>query len=300
MHDIELQKIIDRWQDWLKTQRNYSEHTIKSYLSDLELFLKYLSVDEITLKDLETLDVRTLREFFSTRAKKRIGKTSIAREESSLRNFFKWLNDKNLISNTAVFEITSPKLPKVLPRALDYNNTLEVINMPEQNKEEPWIAARNEAIFILLYGCGLRISEALNLNVEDMANAELLKINGKGNKDRYVPMLPIVYQKITDYMNLCPYELRAETALFLGAKGDRLNPRIVQRELEKIRLELGLNKSVTPHALRHTYATHLLAEGADLRTIQELLGHSSLASTQRYTEVNLEKIKDEYKKAFEE
>ena len=265
-----------------------------------------MSPDEVSLSDLEKLDVRTFRDFFSERAKMHIGKTSIAREESSLRNFFKWLNDNEIINNTAVFQIISPKLPKVLPRALDYDTTIEVIKQSAKlqttgNKvEEPWIAARNEAIFILLYGCGLRISEALNLNLEDMENHDLLKIHGKGNKDRYVPILPIVHEKIEQYINLCPNTLKANDALFLGAKGDRLSPRIVQRELEKIRIELGLSKAVTPHALRHTYATHLLAEGADLRTIQELLGHSSLASTQRYTEVNLEKIKDEYSKAFEE
>jgi len=300
MPDTELQKIIDRWQEWLQTQRNYSAHTQKSYLSDLAIFLNYVSVDEISLNDLENLDLRTFRDFFSERAKNHIGKTSIAREESAIRNFFKWLNDNEIITNTAVFQITSPKLPKVLPRALDYDATINVIHMPARNKEEPWIAARNEAIFTLLYGCGLRISEALNLNLEDVENTDLLKIHGKGNKDRYVPMLPVVHEKITAYISLCPYTLKSDDALFLGLKGDRLSPRIVQRELEKIRLELGLNKSITPHALRHTYATHLLANGADLRTIQELLGHSSLSSTQRYTEVDLEKIKDEYKKAFDE
>ena len=301
MPDTELEKIINRWQGWLQTQRNYSEHTMQSYLSDLMIFLNYMSPDEVSLSDLEKLDVRTFRDFFSERAKMHIGKTSVAREESSLRNFFKWLNDNEIINNTAVFQIISPKLPKVLPRALDYDTTIRVIEETKQdNNKEPWIAARNEAIFILLYGCGLRISEALNLNLEDMEDRDLLKIHGKGNKDRYVPILPIVHEKIEQYINLCPYTLKANDALFLGAKGDRLSPRIVQRELEKIRIELGLSKAVTPHALRHTYATHLLAEGADLRTIQELLGHSSLASTQRYTEVNLEKIKDEYSKAFEE
>lgn len=300
MPDTELQKIIARWQEWLKTQRNYSLHTIQSYISDLAIFLNYVSTDEVSLNDLENFDLRTFRDFFSERAKKHIGKTSIAREESAIRNFFKWLNDNEIINNTAVFQITSPKLPKVLPRALDYNKTIDVIEMPARNKEEPWVAARNEAIFTLLYGCGLRISEALNLNLEDVENTDLLKIHGKGNKDRYVPLLPVVHEKITAYISLCPYTLKSDDALFLGLKGDRLSPRIVQRELEKIRMELGLNKSITPHALRHTYATHLLANGADLRTIQELLGHSSLSSTQRYTEVNLEKIKDEYKKAFEE
>lgn len=300
MPDTELEKIIQRWQEWLQIQRNYSNHTIQSYLSDVNIFLQYISEDKISLQDLENINIRTIRNFFSQRAKQPIGKTSIAREESSIRNFFKWLNDNNLLKNTAIFQIQSPKLPKVLPRALDFNNTVDVLDYAGKKNEEPWIVARNVAIFVLLYGCGLRISEATGLNVEDVNNSELLKVHGKGNKDRYVPLLPMVKEKIQEYKDLCPYTLKTGDALFLGAKGERLNPRIIQRKLEKIRLELGLTADVTPHALRHTYATHLLAQGADLRAIQELLGHSSLSSTQRYTEVNLEKIKEEYKKAFDE
>ena len=300
MPNTELKKIIERWTEWLQIQRNYSSHTVQSYQSDVNIFLQYITEDEVSLTDIEKIDVRTIRTFFSQRAKQTIGKTSIAREESSIRNFFKWLNDNGYIQNTAVFQIQSPKLPKVLPRALDFNNTVDILDLADKNKEEPWIAARNVAIFILLYGCGLRISEATNLNLEDFNNSELLKIHGKGNKDRYVPLLPQVQKKIQEYIDLCPYTLRTGEALFLGAKGERINPRVIQRKLEKIRLELGLTADVTPHALRHTYATHLLANGADLRTIQELLGHSSLSSTQRYTEVNLEKIKEEYKKAFDE
>lgn len=306
MLSAELQKIVTRWRAWLKTQRNYSEYTLQSYLSDLTIFFKYISEEDISLKDLEDLDVRTFRNFFSVRTKCHIGKSSIAREESSIRNFFKWLNDNEILKNDAIFQILSPKLPKVLPRALDFNTTIDVIETSGKNKaisskaEEPWIMARNIAIFTLLYGCGLRISEALNLNLDNISNNEMLKIHGKGNKDRYVPLLPIVHEKINEYIGQCPYKLKAGYALFLGAKGERLKPRIIQRKLEKIRLELGLTADVTPHALRHTYATHLLAEGADLRTIQELLGHSSLSSTQRYTEVDLDKIKTEYQKAFEE
>lgn len=300
MPNTELKKIIERWTEWLQIQRNYSSHTVQSYQSDVNIFLQHITEDEVSLTDIEKIDVRTIRTFFSQRAKQTIGKTSIAREESSIRNFFKWLNDNDYIQNTAVFQIQSPKLPKVLPRALDFNNTVDILDLADKNKAEPWIAARNVAIFILLYGCGLRISEATNLNLEDFNNSELLKIHGKGNKDRYVPLLPQVQKKIQEYIDLCPYPLRTGEALFLGAKGERINPRVIQRKLEKIRLELGLTADVTPHALRHTYATHLLANGADLRTIQELLGHSSLSSTQRYTEVNLEKIKEEYKKAFDE
>jgi len=300
MPDTELEKIINRWLEWLKTQRNYSEHTIESYLSDLNILLNYISPHQVHLPDLEQMDIRDFRNFFSSRAKENIGKASIAREEAAIRNFFKWMDEQNIMQNTAIFQIATPKQPKILPRALDIDAMFEVIDKSKETKNgvEPWIGARDMAIFTLLYGSGLRISEALNLNVEDIDNKELIKIHGKGNKDRYVPILPITKERIEVYKSMCPYNLKYSGALFLGAKGERLKARIIQRKLQKIRLELNLPKNITPHALRHSFATHLLAEGLDLRSIQELLGHASLSSTQRYTEVDLQKVKEEYKKAF--
>ncbi len=298
MPDRELKRLIQRWIEWLRTQRNYSIHTIQSYLSDLEIFLEYLAKDKVGVSDLKKMDIRAFRNFFSLRAKRGICKTSIAREESSVRNFFKWLDNNKVLSNTAIFQISTPKLPKVLPRSLDVNTTFDVLDEAAQDCSEPWLGVRDMAIFTLLYGCGLRISEALSLNVDDIGNAEFLKIRGKGNKDRYVPILPIVIDRIEAYKKCCPYRLRSGDALFLGAKGERVSPRIIQRKLQKIRAKLNLPDNVTPHALRHSFATHLLAEGSDLRSIQELLGHASLSSTQRYTDVNLDKIQKEYKKAF--
>lgn len=298
MPDRTLAKIIKRWLDWLKVQRNYSPHTIKSYLSDVRIFLKNIPVKKVGLEDLKKLDVRDFRNFFSLRAKSDINKASIAREESAVRNFFKWMDNNGIMQNTAVFQLSSPKLPKVLPRSLDVNTTFEVIDKAMEDASEPWIGIRDMAIFTLLYGCGLRISEALGLNVEDLENPDFLKICGKGGKDRYVPLLPIVIERIEKYKKCCPYRLNHGEPLFLGAKGERVKPRIIQRKLQKIRLELNLPSNITPHALRHSYATHLLAQGSDLRSIQELLGHASLSSTQRYTDVNMEMILKEYKKAF--
>jgi len=298
MANRELLKITERWVEWLKTQRNYSPNTINSYTSDLNIFFNYFS-PQIGLGDLEKLDIRDFRNFFSARTKSYIGKASIAREEAAVRNFFKWLDDNNIMQNMAVFQIATPKLPKTLPRALDVDTTFEVIDVAAKKCSEPWLGIRDMAIFTLLYGCGLRISEALNLNVEDInSDSEFIKIHGKGNKDRYVPVLPIVIERIEEYKASCPYRLKRGEALFLGAKGERVKPRIIQRKLQKIRAELNLPSNITPHALRHSFATHLLAEGSDLRSIQELLGHASLSSTQKYTEVDLEKIKREYKKAF--
>ena len=300
MPDKELEKLIKRWVDWLETQKNYSSHTVSSYLSDLNIFLKYFANEEgiIGIRILRDLTIRDFRNFFSSRVKKNIGKASIAREEAAIRNFFNWLDENGIMQNMDLFQLATPKLPKTLPRALDVSTTLEVIEEAGKNCSEPWIGIRDMAIFTLLYGCGLRISEALNLNVEDINSSEFIKIHGKGNKDRYVPLLPIVTERIDEYKKHCPYTLETGTALFLGAKGERLSPRIIQRKVEKIRNLLYLPASITPHALRHSYATHLLAEGSDLRSIQELLGHASLSSTQRYTDVDMEKIKEDYKKAF--
>ncbi len=298
MPDKTLAKVIKRWLDWLKVQRNYSPHTIKSYLSDINIFLEYISSKKVGLDDLRKLDVRDFRNFFSNRAKSDIHKTSIAREESAVRNFFKWMDDNGIIQNTAIFQLSSPKLPKVLPRSLDVNTIFEVIKTSSKNEGEPWLGIRDMAIFTLLYGCGLRISEALGLNVGDAENTDFLKICGKGGKDRYVPLLPIVVERIKQYKQCCPYRMEKGTPLFVGARGERLSPRIIQRRLQKIRLQLNLPANITPHALRHSFATHLLAQGADLRSIQELLGHASLSSTQRYTDVDMEKILKEYKKAF--
>ncbi len=298
MPNRELAKIIARWVEWLKVQRNYSAHTISSYLSDLNIFLSCFDKKNIKLEDLKKMDVRDFRNFFSKRAKNNIQKVSIAREESAVRNFFKWMDDNDIIRNTAIFQISSPKLPKVLPRALDVNSVLDVLEYALKNSKKPWLGVRDAAVCTLLYGCGLRIAEALSLNVEDVGDSDFLKIHGKGNKDRYVPVLSLVMTRINEYKEVCPYKLEKGGALFLGAKGERLKPRIIQRTLQKVRTKLNLPASVTPHALRHSFATHLLAQGSDLRSIQELLGHASLNSTQRYTDVNLDTIQKEYKKAF--
>lgn len=303
MKSWSLTEIINKWETWLSVQRNYSKLTVKNYLGDVMTFLNFFAEEVSTLSDLEKLEVKDFRNFLSYRGQRGLQKSSIAREESSLRNFFKWLSDNGIIDNLNIFQLGTPKLPKILPRSLDILSIFDVIDEAEKltkKREEPWIGLRNKAVFALLYGCGLRISEALNLNVDDINNHELIRIRGKGNKDRYVPLLPVVIEYIETYKKNCPYHFQSGDALFLGAKGERLNPRIIQRKLESIRHKLNLPENITPHALRHTFATHLLSQGTDLRSIQELLGHASLSSTERYTDVSLEKIKEEYKKAFGE
>ncbi|MBR5599543.1 MAG: tyrosine recombinase XerC [Alphaproteobacteria bacterium] len=299
MLDIELAEIIKKWKKWLVVQKNYSVNTIDGYASDIDIFLSYFSKDKnFGIKDLSLLEIRDFRNFFSHRAKKGLSRTSVAREESAVKNFYKWLNENKILTNTEIFQISPPKLPKVLPRSLDVDSTFDILDEAKNKDKAPWIGMRDMAIFTLLYGCGLRISEATSLNVEDVNGNELIKIRGKGGKDRYVPILPEVVESIELYKANCPYKLLPENALFLGARGERITPRVIQRRLQQIRIKLNLPDNITPHALRHSFATHLLAGGSDLRSIQELLGHASLSSTQRYTDVDLNKIKQEYHKAF--
>lgn len=293
--DTDLKPIIQDWLDWLTDERKYSPHTLDGYARDLADFTT--SFDKsLTLKQLEKMDVRAFRNYISAKAALGLEKSSLARHISTLRNFFKFLNARKIIKNTAISVISSPRRNKVLPKALDINQTFDVLEESKNFATNAWQGLRDTAIFTLLYGCGLRISEALNLNVGDIDSNDFVRIRGKGNKERIVPVLPQIKDAINAYLNECPYHLKNGEPLFLGARGERLSPRIIQRQLQKIRAGLGLPENLTPHALRHSFATHLLAEGTDLRSIQELLGHASLSTTQRYTDVNIETLKKEYSK----
>lgn len=291
---------IHNWQNWLAGERRFSPHTVDAYSRDLCAFFDFLSDYQRnlpTLADLRQLEVRAFRAFLSARADKHLERTSMARELSTLRNFYKYLSKQNIVNNSAISIISSPRLPKTLPKALDVNQTFEVLDIAGNFAKKEWQGLRDIAIFTILYGCGLRISEALSLNRGDIDHNDFLKVKGKGNKERLVPVLPVVVEKIDAYLAACPYDIKNGEPLFLGARGERLSPRIVQRTLEKIRASLGLPDTLTPHALRHSFATHLLAEGTNLRAIQELLGHASLSTTQRYTDVQIETLQKEYHKA---
>ena len=296
----EVLELVKRWQSWLRDERRYSPHTLDAYSRDLSDFFeftaRYLNRPP-TQEDLKKAEVRLFRSYLSSRTALHIEKSSIARELSTLKNFYRWLARNGIMENTALSIISSPRRPKVLPRALDVSETFNVLDIAGDFAKKEWQGLRDVAIFTILYGCGLRISEALSLNLGDISHNDFLKIRGKGNKERLVPLLPVVKEKINAYLEACPYNIKNGEALFLGARGERLSPRIVQRTLEKIRAYLGLSDNLTPHALRHSFATHLLANGTDLRSIQELLGHASLATTQRYTDVQIETLQKEYHKA---
>ena len=297
--DTELTELIHRWQDWLLKERLYSAHTLAAYSRDLSIFMKKVSPEkDLSLTDLSGLEVYDFRRFLSERAAQSINKSSMGRELSSIKNFFKWLDVNEYAKNPAISVIATPRKPKVLPKALDETDAFNLLDEAVDVASCAWQGLRDKAILILLYGCGLRISEALALNVGDItAESEFLRVKGKGNKERVVPLLPIIWQHIDAYLANSPYTVNVGEPLFVGARGERLSPRVVQRQVQKLRGRLGLADTLTPHALRHSFATQLLKEGVDLRSIQELLGHSSLITTQRYTDVQTETLQREYHKA---
>ena len=291
---------ITGWLTWLKSEHMYSPNTLDAYARDLSTFFKFWQdylKKEPNISDLQEIDIRTFRAFLSDRNSRHLSKNTLSRELSTLKSFFKYLNRNHVIDNTSISVLSSPKKDKILPKSLDIEQTLELLDKVKDFSKKDWQGLRDVAILTIIYGCGLRISEALALNVGDITHNDFLKIHGKGNKERYVPVLPVIKTKIDAYLTACPYNQSKGEPLFLGARGERISPRIVQRTLEKARNILNLPDNITPHALRHSFATHLLAKGTNLRYIQELLGHASLSTTQRYTNVEISHLKKEYEKA---
>ena len=291
---------IAGWREWLLSERRCSAHTLAGYGRDLVKFFRYLSEHlgyPPGLSDLEGLSAADFRGYLARQSNQGLARSSTARSMSTLRNFFRHLDRTGAVTNAAINAVRTPKLPKSLPKPLGAAEALESLDRAALFHDEPWLAARDAALFTLLYGCGLRIGEALGLDVGDVPEGDVLTITGKGNKQRLVPVLPVIMERIQSYLNLCPFGLGPEDPLFVGARGKRLNPGVVQRQMRKVRADLGLPETATPHALRHSFATHLLADGGDLRTIQELLGHASLSTTQRYTEVDQARLMEVYKDA---
>ena len=287
------------WLGNLKEVRNLSDNTLISYKHDVRSFIDFMSThtgSEVSIKYLNDMKVSDFRSFLSYLRNKDISSTSIARIISSLKSFFNYLLNINLIESTVVQSLRTPKQKKSLPRPISSELAIETIKHAQDMEKEKWIGMRNKSILMLLYGCGLRISEALNLNFEDINENDYLIIKGKGNKERMVPLMDYVKNDIENYIHECPKNFMKDDPLFVGKRLDRLSPRIIQYVLEKIRHNLSLPETATPHALRHSFATHLLDSGGDLRTIQELLGHSSLSTTQKYTKVETEKLYDAYSK----
>ncbi|MFN3636027.1 tyrosine recombinase XerC [Rhizobium rhizophilum] len=289
------------WLESLGAERRLAGNTLEAYERDTRQFLQFLSGHvggTVKIRDIEALRPADLRGFLAHRRKDGAGARTLGRHLAGLRSFLRHLERKGLVNAAGASAIRSPKQPKSLPKPLSGRQALSVVSRDTQMNEEPWIAARDAAVLSLLYGCGLRISEALGLPPEVFhAKATNLRVTGKGGKTRLVPLLPIVAEAVETYRKLCPYHLEAGAPLFRGARGGPLQPAIIQREMQKLRSALGLPDSATPHALRHSFATHLLGSGGDLRTIQELLGHASLSTTQIYTGVDSARLLDIYDRA---
>jgi integrase/recombinase XerC len=297
----DLQHAIALWQSWLRDERRASPHTVAAYGSDLAGFLDFLAEHQggaPSLRDLAALTAADFRAYLAARAMARMERSSSARALSVLRNFFRFLDRRGLVKNAALTALRTPRLPKAVPRALAIDEAEAALERVPSLARQAWQGKRNLAVFMLLYGGGLRIGEALSLKRREApVKPGAIPITGKGGKTRLVPILPAVAEAIADYLAACPHRLAAEGPLFVGARGQLLSPRPIQIEMAKLRALLGLDEKATPHALRHSFATHLLAEGADLRAIQELLGHASLSTTQRYTAVDTARLAAVYDKA---
>ena len=281
---------IAEWGHWLAHERRASPHTRAAYGRDLARFLGFLTGHlgfPPGLQDLDGLTLADFRGFLAQRRDDGLSSASLARSLASLRAFFRFLERAGLVRNSAITGVRTPKVPHSIPKALSADEALDTVDAAAGISPVPWIAARDVAFFTLLYGCGLRIGEAIALDRgQAPTNAAPLVVTGKGDKQRIVPVLTVVADAVAAYLEACPYPLGDTGPLFVGARGKRLNPGVMQRQMRRLRGRLGLPETASPHALRHSFATHLLSGGGDLRTIQELLGHASLTATQRYTEVD--------------
>jgi integrase/recombinase XerC len=295
----DLMKAVERWRRHLGSERRLAAKSVAAYGRDAEQFLRFLAVHlggGPKLADLRDLSTTDIRAFMASRRNDGAGSRTLARGIAGIRSLIGFLEKEGLANGAALRAIRPPRQTRTLPKPLSAPAALDVVDAENALDGEPWIGARNAAILALLYGSGLRISEALSLRRSD-APLSLLRVRGKGNKERVVPVLPAVAAAIADYLRQCPYATDGDGPLFVGARGGPLNPRIVQRAMAKLRGALGLPATATPHALRHSFATHLLANGGDLRAIQELLGHASLSTTQMYTGVDAERLVAAYEKA---
>ncbi len=295
-----LHQVVQKWQEYLVSEKRLSLLTAESYLEDLKEFFTFLldyTGKEAELNDLENLKITDFRAFLAWRAEQKISKASIARGVSALKNFFRFLKRENLIENKAIMAVRSARPNKILPHPLSAEQAKKFLKVAHSMQKEEWQGERDVALFTLMYGAGLRIAEALSLNIKDIPmNSDAMMITGKGNKQRLIPLLPAVKKAIQKYLEVHPLPT-PDAPLFVGARGDRINPGVVQRTVRHIRYALNLPDTITPHALRHSFATHLLQGGGDLRSVQELLGHSSLSATQRYTEITMQDLDRVYKKA---
>ena len=297
----EVLNLYDNWLKWLLNQKNYSPNTISSYSYDYKYFINFafnhLSASKVSLKDLQKLALRDFRSWLSflKTINPNLSAKSLARARASIKSFYFYCILIKKIKSSEIYNLANPKLPKNLPRAVPEKQIIKVINILKCEKNK-FLQLRNTALIYLLWGCGLRVSELLSINNKQI-NDNYIIIFGKGKKERIVPLLPEIKIKITEWIEWKHQNFNYENdALFISRLGKRLSPRYVQKLIEKLRQQLDLDKTFTPHALRHSFATQLLMNGVDLRTLQMMLGHSSLSTTQHYLKVTNKFVENVYKK----
>ncbi len=276
-----------------------SENTVSAYQRDLTDFLTFMTMHQggpQGLAPLMKLGISDMRSWMASARSSGIAPRSLARKLSSVKSFYRWLAEKEGCDPTAVLATRAPKFQAKLPRPLSEDAAKDVIDTVEFQSQEDWVGARDIAVITMLYGCGLRISEALGLTGADVPLPNALRIVGKGGKERVVPVIDAAREAVDQYILLCPHTLSEDLPLFRGVRGGALNPRQVQKVMQQTRQQLGLPATATPHAMRHSFATHLLSVGGDLRAIQELLGHASLSTTQAYTQVDAARLMEVYNK----
>ncbi len=316
----DLADAVLKWHTWLKVEKNVSPHTFRAYNADVTQFLTFIATHngaEASLAHIADTKLADFRSWLSRKAMDGLGNASRARSLSGVKNFLTWCDKQGILHNASVKLVRTPKLPRKLPRPMEEVQIMRLLEQsphltsPLKSGEEPlsslppfqggkqdggWVQLRDVALFTLLYACGLRIQEALGLNISDLPRDGYLIVMGKGRKERQVPVLKIVETTLAHYRASCPFAETSDRPLFVGEKGKRLHQGVAQKSMRDIRGQLNLPATATPHALRHSFATHLLQNGANLREIQELLGHASLSTTQRYTDVNAEELINIHKK----
>lgn len=290
----------DALQAWLTRASSLdglADATVTAYRADVTDFIAFLTghhAEPQGLAPLARIGVADMRAWMAHLRARKVSARSVARKLSAVKAFYRWLANREGFEPTAVLQTRAPRFQNKLPRPLAEDAARAMIDGVEHQARDGWIGARDAAVVTLLYGCGLRMSEALALTGRDLPLGDSLRVTGKGGKERIVPVLPIARSAVEAYLRLCPYTPERDGPLFLGARGGRLDGRLVRRAVEAARMQLGLPATATPHAMRHSFATHLLSAGGDLRSIQELLGHASLSTTQVYTSVDEARLMEVY------
>ncbi len=291
---------VDGWHRWLLAERRASRHTVRAYLADVHAFLGFAAEHlggPPGPDDLANLTLADFRAWLARRAREGADAGTRARALSAVRSFFRYLDRTGAVPNAALGAVRTPKIAKSLPRPLTPQDALAALDAAGELDPRDWVGRRDRALLALLYGCGLRLAEALALTPRTLPRSGELIVTGKGGRQRAVPVLPAVAAALEAYAATCPFPVGPDEPLFRGVRGGPLNPGVAERQVRRLRALLGLPETVTPHAFRHSFATHLLADGGDLRAIQELLGHASLSTTQRYTEVDTARLYAVYDKA---